>query len=105
MSFIPKIELKITAPQLKEAYMAIDFEMPDIPCSGEKAQKMKSYYSLLESVRIKLAKKVLSHQHKTKPFKIALEYYEANCLHKTMMAIELHRYSQALFNQLDQKLA
>lgn len=106
MSTIPKIELKITISQLREAYMAIQFDLPIIiPFSGEKEQKFKSYYSLLQAVDTKLAKKVISHQHKTKPFKLTLEYYEANCIHKTLMAVELNRHAQEFFNQLDQKLA
>ncbi|MBU2923028.1 hypothetical protein KO504_16890 [Winogradskyella psychrotolerans] len=101
---IPKIEIKITANELKEAYAALDYEMPNIPYTGEKAQTMKSYYSLLEAVRIKLAKKVLSHKDKQKPFKLSLHFFEANCIHKTMLVIELSHYAQNFFNKLDQKI-
>jgi len=102
---IPKIELKITANELKEAYASLDFDMPEIPYSGEKLQSMKSYYSLLETVRIKLAKKVLSHKDKKKPFKLSLEFFEANCIHKTMIVLKLSHYAQSFLNKLDQKLA
>ncbi|MBV7268398.1 hypothetical protein [Winogradskyella luteola] len=102
---IPKIELNITANELKEAYASLDFDMPEIPYAGEKNRKMKSLYSLLESIRIKLAKKVLSHKDKKKHFKLSLEFYEADCMHKTMMVLKLPHYAQSFFEKLDQKLA
>lgn len=102
---IPKIELKITNLELREAYMAIEFEIPEIPLTGEKLKTTKSYYSLLESVRVKLAKKVVSHKNKTKPFKLSLEYFEALCLLKTLEVVNRNRYAQNFFEKLDQKLA
>ena len=102
---IPKIELKITANQLKAVYTALDFEMPAITFNGEKAKTTKSYYSLLEFIRIKLAKKILSHQHKTKQFKLSLEYFEALCLYKTLEAVAMQPAAHLFFQNLDQALA
>lgn len=99
------IELKITAIELREAYMALEFDRPEIPYDGDKLKKMKRYYSLLNFVTTKLAKKAISSKHKTKPFKLTLEYFEADCIHQTMMVLVLNQYAQSFFAKLDQKLA
>lgn len=104
---IPKIEITITANELKETYAALDFDLPNIPAGqdSKKTRTMKNIYSILEVVRLKLAKKVLSHKDKKKPFKLSFEYFEADCLHYIMMCLELDHYAQSFFNKLDQKLA
>ncbi|HZW63612.1 MAG TPA: hypothetical protein VFF15_08230 [Flavobacteriaceae bacterium] len=104
---IPKVEIKVTANELKEAYAALDFDLPNIPAgyNEQQSRKLKNLYSLLEVVRIKLAKKVLSNKDKKKPFKLSFEHFEADCIHQTMMCLKLEHYAQNFFNKLDQKLA
>lgn len=106
MTQIPKIELKITAAQLTDVCNALDFIRPILTFEDrQKVRKLKNYYSLLDVVRLKLAKKLLTHANKTKPFKLSLQYYEANCIHETLKVTGCNHEGQKMFNQLDQKLA
>lgn len=104
---VPKIEIKVTANELKEAYATLDYNFPNeaFDMDAYSSRKMKSFHSLMEVIRIKLAKKHLSNKDKNKPFKLSFEYYEANFIHSAMMIIKLGHYAQSFFNKLDQKLA
>lgn len=98
------IKLKVTTAELQSAWEFISFNFPNVP-NNEKASAVKSYLSILEDTRNKMAKKILSKKSHTKPYDWQLRYHEANAIHKTLKLFKLEREAQKLFDQLDQKLA
>jgi len=103
MGIIPNIKIEINTAQtmaIVDALSQLDTTLP--------SQWHKTTVSILEMVLEKLLKKQIANRHKTKSFKLELEYFQAYFLKEFLLkynsVLDRH-YVQVVINQLDQKLA
>lgn len=104
MALVQKIKIEISFNELCEVcdYFA---EIPDV-IFNDRGNRV--FWSVLDTLIIKLLKKQLSKRHSTEKFTLSLEYYEAHYLERWLIFnsnIVKSSHTQNVINKLNQKLA
>ena len=103
-----KIEIELSNYQLSFLNEMIADNTPDKPHGLHKEAKAGFY--LITDTAGKLLKKAIDKKGVSKPFKIALKYYEAYALHQFLLTFidyektEKRRVTREILGELNQKL-